>query len=418
MDLRLATSLALLLGAAHAQPPVPAVQDPAPAPAPAAQDPDKPKPTAEQEAQALAAERDRLQREIAYVRERAQHAKANLSQKFAPKAPTWKAIDAGVQPQPVAPVPSPAQRRPARVANPDELSDHGSDTMLVVNGRPVSQAQFDQVVEFLAQSPSTGDASMRAQRVLFDLIRIEAVAAAFQENEAAERTGDLLGQLDAGKSIQELAQSVGTVAGASPEGRVELTRNSMHGPVFEHAAFTTEAGKRARPFRNAHGLVILQVESVVKGETPDTDKVVLHAIQVPYTADAQALQKVHNSVNFGQVDLVVRDQQTLDLLPQLFRPMPAMPPAAPVPGRDTTAIEQALQQLTTEIAALQDATDDAAVARRAALQARYDQLKHELRAAAGDATEDQVEPVRIEPAPAPGKPKTDVPKSDVPKKQG
>jgi hypothetical protein len=270
-------------------------------------------------------------------------------------------------------------------------------------------------MEYLAQGTTAGDASMRAQRALYDLIRIEAVAASFSDEETADRAAALVAQLEGGKSVQDLAKEVGTLPGAAADGRIELTRNSMHGPRFEQIAFATPAGARAAPFRTAQGIVLLQVEKHEKGETPDTDKVALHAALVPYTADAAALQKVHNAVNFGQIDIVARDQQTLDLLPPLFRPQPqhsGVPAAAPVPGRDTTALQEALGMLAKEIAALQDASDEASVAKRRALEARYEQLKRELRSAeAGEETDrvapDKVEPGKVEPTP-----------TEPPKKQG
>jgi hypothetical protein len=425
MDLRLAPTLVLLLGAVLAQnpTPVPPAPAPAPVPPPQQQDPDKPKPSPAQEAEALAAERHRLELEIAYVRERAAKAKALLAEKLAPRQPTWKAIDAGVAVSPVPAMPVPMQPRQARVANPDELADHGNDTLMVVNGRAVPQGAFDALMEHLAKASAGGDEAFRAQRALHELIQLEGIASQFQENEAAERTGDLLGQLEAGKPIAELAKSVGTVRGATPEGRIELTRNSMYGLRFEQVAFATEPGKRARPFRNQHGLVILQVDSVEKGDKPQLDKVVLHAIQIPYTPDPQQLQKVQASVGMGQVDVLVRDQKTFDMLPQMYRGQQGIM-AAPQPdaGRDTSAIERALKDVSDQMEALKGKDDTESQAKLKALQTRYDQLKLVLRTmqqpAPGDKTdavdarqgEQKGEPKPGQtgdtPAPAPEKPKT------------
>lgn len=397
MDLRLLPASLLLLGnAAIAQIPLP----PAGQTPPPAQDPDKPAPTPAEVAKQLQAERDRLAREIAYVQDRAKNAKALLADKLASKPQTFKTIDAGVNAASVPPM-APTQPRAARVATAEELGNHANDTLLIVNGRAIPQKAFDDVVQYLAASPSSGDEPMRAQRALFDLIRIEAVASAFEDNEAAERVGELLGQLDAGKTPAELAKAVGTVPGASPEGKIEVTRNSVFGPRFEQVAFTTEAGKRARPFRNANGLVILHIDSIEKGATPDLDKAIGTAIQVPYSPDQAALQKAHLAVNTGQVDVLARDQKTIDMLPEMFRR--AMTPA---PGQDliqqgtvelkpvdNTAAMKQLEQLSAEMAALQGKTDEQSKKRLQALQQQYIDLKVKIRGGSDEA------PVEIKQAP-------------------
>ncbi len=414
MDFRIFPTLALLLGAVHAQIPAPPPPAQPPTPAPA-QDPDKPALTPAQEAQALTAERERLEREIAYARDRAQHAKANLAEKLAPKPKTWKAIDAGVAVAPIQAVPPPTQPRPARVATPDDLAEHPNDTMLLVNGRPIPQRVFDELTAFLGQMPSAGDEAMRAQRALYDLVRIEAIASQFQDDEAAARTQDLVGQLDAGKSVAELAKAVGTVTGADPDGKLELTRNSIHGPYFEQIAFATAPGTRARPFRNDRGIVILQVDRLDKGAQPELDKVVLHAIQVPYTADPEMLQKVQNAVAFGQLDVVARDQKTLEMLPEMFRRQPAIVPAPqPSPGVDQTAVMQALEQMSAEIAALQGKEDADSKARLQALQTRYEQLKTGLRSRMAPVDRDDAAKEKAD-TPPPGKPKQGSPAPGTPK---
>lgn len=390
MDLRLFTASVLLLGtSAFAQNPlVPGVGQ---APAPVAQDPDKQAPTPAELQKQLQAERDRLAREIAYVKDRAKNAKALLSDKLGNKAPSFRSIDAGVSAPAVQPM-MPTQPRQARVATGEEMGNHGNDTLLVVNNRAVPQGAFDEIMAHLAKSPSGGDEAMRAQRALFDLIRIEAIASSFEDNEAAERVGDLLGQLDAGKPIADLAKAVGVVPGSSPEGKLEVTRNSVFGPRFEQVAFATEAGKRARPFRNANGIVILHVDSFVKGENPDLDKVVGTAIQVPYTPDQPTLQKAHSAVNMGQVDVLARDQKTLDMLPEMFRRSQAPMTPAVV---DTAAIAKQIEQLAKDIGALQDKPDDESKRKLQLLQQQLAQLQAAMRSAdAGDAAAAGTLPVK------------------------
>ncbi len=399
MDLRLVTASLLLLGtAAMAQlptPPAPVIPTTTPA-----QDPDKPKQTPADAVKELTSERDRLAREIAYAQERAKNGKAFLASKFSAKPQAFKSIDAGVTAPPMPVMQMPAQPRTARLATKDEIASHTDDTMLIVNGRALPQGVFDQVMAYLAATPASGDESARAQRALFDLVRIEAVASSFEENEAAERVGGIQAELEAGKSIAELAKSVGTVPGANADGRIEVTRNSAFGPRFEQIAFSTEAGKRTRPFRNAMGIVILQVESMEKGASPELDKVIATALQVPYTPEAEALQKSHLAVNTGQVDIFARDQKALDLLPEMFRrPAPMMQPA-PTQGVNVEVIQKQMKQLMEDMKALQGSVDPDAVKKLQIMQQQYDMAKQQLRAAEAAGTSfDAVNEVKVEGVP-------------------
>jgi hypothetical protein len=350
------------------------------------QDPDKPQPTPVDVARDLAAERDRLQREINYVKERAKNGKAAMAGRLAAPKQDFRSIDAGKMVQIAPPAPTmPVRPRAARVATPDEMNNHAQDTMLVVNGRAIATGVYEGLVEFMASNPAAGDEKMRSQRALYELIQTEAIASAFEENEAAEKVGEVFGQIDAGKPIADLAKTIGVVPGASPEGRVEVTRNSQFGPRFEQAAFTTEAGKRARAFRNQNGLVILQVDSIEKGATPDLDKVIGTAVQIPYTPEAASLQKAQQAVNTGQIDILVRDQKTFDMLPEFFRPMAPVPATTPVGAApnaaDMTKLTAQLQQLQTAMDALRGKTDAESVRQLQILEQQHTQLKAMLRAA-------------------------------------
>lgn len=382
MELRLVSASLLLLGSAFAQAPGATPVKPSPAPAaPAAaapaQDPDKKVQSPEEILKELNGEKERLAREIAYVQERARGLKTMLADKLGQKPREWKSIDAGTNAPAFTPM-VPTTPKYARVATPEEMGGRGNDTLLVVNGAAITQRMLDELTTYLAGSAASGDESMRTQRALFELIKIEGIGAAFEQNEAAERVSELVTQLEGGKTIAELAPAVGVVRGSSPEGKLEVTRNSMFGPRLEQVAFATEPGKRARPFRHTEGVVILKVESFAKGATPEQDKVVASALLVPYTPDPQVLTKAMTAVNTAQVDILVRDEMVLAKLPQMFR-KPA-PMAAPAPG-DAARLQQELEQLGRDIATLQQQGGDEAQAKLKVLNQRHAELKEQLRAA-------------------------------------
>lgn len=389
MDVRLVlASLLLLSVTATAQgnvkpvaPATPAAPAATPAAtAPAAQDPDKPAPKPADVIGELTREKERLQSEIEYAKTRAKNANSMLATKLGVRGQSFKSIDAGTSA--AAPAPAPVLRK-ARLMAPQEAEGQPADVLLVVNGRPVRQGQFDELMEYLKTSPSSGDDSLRAQRVLFDLIRTQSVVAAFPENPAEGQIGDVLGQLESGTAITELAKSVGTVQGAQPDGSVEVTRNSFLGTKFEQVAFTVAAGKHSRPFHTTHGLAIVQVDSVEKGASPELDKVKAHVLQVPWQAEAAVLQKAQAAAASGQVDILVRDQKVMDMLPALFKPAEAVATQG-FDGADSEvgALQDTLKQIEAAIAKLSTAGTEEAKAQlkqldqqRQQVQAAIDELR-------------------------------------------
>ncbi|MCU0867304.1 MAG: hypothetical protein MUC36_26270 [Planctomycetes bacterium] len=403
MDLRLVIGSLLFVGTTAAQnaPFTPAIPGTAPAAGaqePAKQDPDKPQPTPAQQIDELTKEKARLQKEIDYARERAKNAKVLLREKFAPRTATHRAIDAGVMAGPskmTAPPVSPPKA--ASIATAEELGNHPQGTMLIVNGRPIAQASYDQLMKYLGTLPNAGDEAMRSQRAMFELIRVESTASTFEDNEATERMGELVAQLEGGKQIGDLIKDYAPVAGGNPDGSIEVTRNSVFGPWLEMVAFETAAGSRSRPFRTGQGLVLLQTDKVEKGASPELDKVIGKAILVPYSNDPEAMNKAQMAISMGQVEIKVRDQKALESLPAMFRQMAADMGEAITPVRLDGAPEMAtpagqaeqlnavLKQLADELAKPFDANDAAAKTRREALEKQYAEVKKALSGARDEA---------------------------------
>jgi|688.fasta_scaffold337703_1 hypothetical protein len=343
-----------------------------------AQDPDKPQNSPQAQLEELQRERERLQKEIGYARERAAKKQQLLKDKLSRSQPTYRAIDAGasVPPAPVMPAVQPP--RQARVGTAEEFANQPEGTAMVVNGRPVPQRAIDELVAYLGSVPGAGDAAMQMQRALFELIRVEATAATFNETQAEteDRVGQVLGDLDAGKAAAELAKAVGTLRGADAEGTVEVTRNSMFGPLLERAAFGGTAGKRTGPIRTGDGIAVLVLRELVKGERPELDRAVGTAIQVPYTQDPTALGKAQMAVNTGQIDLIVRDDALRQQLPAMFLPQAA--PAVSQTVIDTTAVEKQMAELSAIIAQLQGKDDDDSKRKLREVERMYAELKASL----------------------------------------
>ena len=273
----------------------------------------------------LVRERARLEQEIRYTQERVKQSKSLLQRKLAGANPKYREIDAGV-PASMIRRPATPSRKFARVATPEELARYPDGTMIIVDNRSIGQAYFDRVMDYMKSSGIPGDANMHAQRVLFDMIRLEAIAADMLESEGESKVGEALAHMQQGGSIADLIKKHGTVRGADAEGLVEVRRNSVYGPFFEHHAFGTEPGKFAGPFRSPHGFVLLQVDSIEKGEKFNQDIARCRVAQIDYTSVPQKLQKAQMKVNQSQVEVLARDEEVLKMLPQLFRKVEARPP--------------------------------------------------------------------------------------------
>lgn len=345
------------------------------------QDPDKPQNSPQAQLEELAREKERLQKEVGYAKERAANQKKLLAEKMMRGKPQYKAIDAGANlpPAPSVKAGTPVMPRMARVAGADELANFAEGTVMVVNGRPVPTRELDALTAFLAKTPSGGDDTMRAQRAAFDLIRIEATASTFDEAQAEceDQIGQIAQALDQGKPIAEFVKANGSVRGADAEGKVSVTPYSPFGPRFEQVAFSTEIGKRSRPFRTPEGIALLVVDGELKGERPELDRRNCTVVQVAYSKDAEAMTKAQTLINQGQIDILVRDEQAMAMVPAMFKPQVA-PVVAPSPVVDVEATKKQMAELSDQMAPLQGKTDEASIGKLRRLEAQYAELKASL----------------------------------------
>ncbi|MFO1077499.1 MAG: hypothetical protein U1E73_07210 [Planctomycetota bacterium] len=348
--------------------PAPVAQD-----KPGTQDLEKTPPAAKTSGQILEElnkEKERLEKEIRYAKERVAGASRMLVEKLGQRGQEGiRSIDAGTNAPPVSPISRP---KTARVMTAEELGAAAKDVMLTVNGQPITQGEFDGLLDYLKGLSNTGTDDQRSQRVLFELIRTQAVASAFPENTAQAQIVEAFGNLENGTAIQDLCTKYGSVFGASDGGKVELTRNSVHGLRLEQIAFGLEEGKHSRPFRTPFGYCFVQVDKIEKGASPELDKRTIQAVQVKYMADEAQLNMAQANAARGQVDILVRDQKVLDMLPMMYRPAP--PPAAP--ANPLQNLQQSLESVENAIKALSaDNASEDGKAELESLKAQRDKLK-------------------------------------------
>ncbi|MBX3464546.1 MAG: peptidyl-prolyl cis-trans isomerase [Planctomycetes bacterium] len=280
------------------------------------QDPDRPAPTPAEELAQLQRERDRLRREIDYVQQRVQNAKGLLAGKFARRTLSVREVDAGRASGGGAPAMPPVAPRYARLMTEEEIAALPEGTVLVVGGTPIQRQEIDQLI---AYQSDTIDHDLRAQMAVYDLIRIEGVAAEFSDGDLETVVQDAAAQLAEGRSVAELAGVYGTLPGAAEDGAVEITRNGRFGLRLEQLAFSMAPGTTSRPFRHHGGMVVLHVDRIEKGASPELDRVLAHALQVPYSPEPERVQKAQHAVVTAQVDIAVHDKTAMALLPGAFR---------------------------------------------------------------------------------------------------
>lgn len=362
-------------------------QPPSPAPAPAAgaaapavqdpdkkQDPDKPKP--EDRIAELQKEKERLQKEIEFVRERAANLGSDLKEKLGKRDLKVRAIDAGTNA--AGPVAAPMKK--ARKFSEDELKDMPPDVLLLVAGSPIRERELTELTTYLESFPASGDATLRQQRAMFELIRTRATTAALAAHTpAAEKAiREAREQVTThAKPFAEVAKAVSKGPGAEEGGKVEVHRNSHLGLKVEQSAFSTKEGETSEPFHTPLGVCILRVEKLVKGDTPDGDKVEIGLIQIPWTADQNELQRVQSSVATGQIEIVVRDDRAMAMVPPLFRPME--PPVEIGLDTQIQGAKERIRMLDDEIAQRKSVTDDAGKAQLAELEKMRQRLADELK---------------------------------------
>lgn len=327
------------------------------------------------EAADLQAEKLRLQKEIEFAKRRVGGIKDLLKNNLGRREQTYRAIDAGatVVAPPAAPPMAPRQ---ARLMLDDERSNHPADVMLLVNGSPIRQGQFDQLMDYQNLLPGDDSAKMvRGQQAVADLIRIETMATAYSETEAEVKVAEAVSELQNGKKVADLVKTYATLRGAAEDGRIEVTRHSMHGVRLEQIAFTTPAGTASKPFRHHAGYVILHVDSVEKGATPELDKVVAHALQVSYDSP-EGIAKMEGLLASGQVEIVTRDKQVMELLPPNFRDQDEVRAAAR--PNQLQMFEKMVAQIEEQMEKLRasDTADDKAML--ANLEQRHQQMKERL----------------------------------------
>lgn len=288
----------------------------------AGQQPAAPPRSPQEQLDELRREIERLKAEIAFVQTRTSLGVAPLRERLQQREFKPRAIDAGKNSAVALPVAQPPSIQPARTMTPEEQTKYGADVALVVQGRPVTSAELQQLAAYVKSMPGTPDATACMMRAAQECIRVQAVMAAFEESrtEAEGQIQAAAKELAEGKPFGEVQNRYGRGPNMTQEGKVTITRYSPFGLEVEAAAFGNPEGKLVGPVRGLSGYALVQIDKLVKSDQDVGDSVEARLILVPYHGEASDMDKVRSEASMGQVDLVVRDEAGLQLLPQHLRP--------------------------------------------------------------------------------------------------
>jgi hypothetical protein len=274
----------------------------------------------------LEAEIERLQKEIAFVTARKGTIKASIAQKLAQQASTFepKKINAGTSRAAMPPAMA-MQPRKAKLVEAGEAADLGAGVLFTVNGHAVRQNDIDQLVDYQKSFPLAEGTQLpenyHVERAARELITLEAAQAAFAKEAegAAAKAKEMAEKLQKGADFAELAKGTPALMGEQPGTVFTVTRNSPHGLFLERMAFTTKPGTNSEVFRMPLGYAILRVEKFDKGEKPLMDHAEVRLLLVPFGPSLDEVRKVQTTVGQGQLDILIKDEKTRQILPIQFR---------------------------------------------------------------------------------------------------
>lgn len=272
----------------------------------------------------LKREIERLKSEIEFVNARTALGVAPLKERLQQRQFSPRAIDAGKNSAVAVPVAQPIQPQTARRMGTEEQEKYPAEVAFVVQGRMVRRDELEQLANYLKTLPggNGGNDAALVMRAAQERIRIEAVMAAFEESraEAESQVQAAMKELGEGKPFGEVQNRYGRGPNLAQEGKVQITRFSPFGLEVEAAAFQGTEGKVVGPLRGLTGYVVLQIDKVTKSDQDAGDVVDARLLLVPYHGDPLEMDKVRSQASMGQVDLLVRDDAAMEMLPPNFRP--------------------------------------------------------------------------------------------------
>lgn len=258
-----------------------------------------------------------------------------LNNKLKERELAVRVIDAGTNAGTV--ITQPKTGLAARIMEPEESQEWGTDVLMTIGNRPIRQAALTSLTNYLKESGSAPTDDVRNQRAMLELVRIENTLASLPEStrEAKMQIEQAAAEIVNGASFSETATkySRGPLVG---DATITITRNCPFGLFLEKEAFATEEGKVTPVLPGLTGYVLFEVKKHNKGETSATDTTEGRIILVPYHPDPRTVDEVRARAALGQVEMSLRDKDVINMLPAMLRPNKILPSesASPTKAQD------------------------------------------------------------------------------------
>lgn len=312
----------VLAAALAAQPPTPVpVQAPTSQPT-TTPEAVKPQPTPEQRIAKLKAQLEKLQQEKAYLDHVAKTGgpAARVQEFFAERKLSARTIADTATPQAAPAPPESPKRRPARLMGDDERQKFGPNVLMLVDGLPVTKAEFDATFAFAkGAADRAGIEDLLKEQTLLWLVRRKAAQAAFQEQAREARNTILAAQrkLAEGTDFAEVAREMSQCPSRAQGGALGLVgiNQGTYDLFYRQAAFATKVGEVSDIVESTFGYHLIKVNA----REEDKQMVDTSHILALYHPDQAQVRGVGVKVDQGQIDLAFSDEGLRKFAPAAFR---------------------------------------------------------------------------------------------------
>lgn len=218
-----------------------------------------------------------------------------------------RSFDLGVEvPQPGITVAQPAQpQKSVRLLGDAEKERMGADVVFAVNGKPVSEDEYQVMFEYLKAAPGERAEEDLAKEAIRALVMQKAALARFdsQSVEALANIKAIEGELKSGGDFAAVAREKSMCPSASQGGDLGFFTKGRMDPMFERVAFTTKVGETSDVVQSAFGYHLIKVTAREEGEGDQPTRVKASHILVSFDANTQVVRQAMAQAANGQVDL-------------------------------------------------------------------------------------------------------------------
>lgn len=250
---------------------------------------------------------EQMQKELAFIKQVADTGLvARVKARYlGDRSPAPRSLDLGVTvvPEPVAAVPAGPQG--PRLMTDEEREKFGDGVVMLVEGQPVTKAEFDAMADYYKNTPGDVDAAMAEKNALRALVSQKAALARFQSAAPAaeKKIAELAKQLEGGEDFAAVAKANSMCPSAAQGGDLGSFGRNMMDPVFERAAFTTPVGEVSEPIQSAFGYHLVKVTA----KDEDKGEVAASHILIGFDRNMQAVQQTMMAARQGRVDIAFVD---------------------------------------------------------------------------------------------------------------